>query len=280
MRSGDVETLMLFADLELSVGDLYRAFSRQFVEEENFWVDLAHEEDQHQQWILALKEGVEEGNVKVDATGIDPEQIRQTIEKLSELKAMAEEGELSLRSALEAALNLETSLIEGKIFNLFLKHSDKGGEVRDELLSATNTHALKVKVRIEEIWGEDAVNPRHRAFLEEQPANGSIVAACGLVCSACRSFLDEKCKGCKENVKATWCKVRECCAYLDYRTCAECVEFTTPRDCGKFNNFFSKLYGFFQNSDRAACILQIRELGVEGHAKKMMKSHKKTIPRH
>ncbi|PLX38883.1 MAG: hypothetical protein C0608_11900 [Deltaproteobacteria bacterium] len=107
-----------------------------------------------------------------------------------------------------------------------------------------------------------------------------MVAACGLVCSACRSFLDEKCKGCKDNIKATWCKVRECCGNLDYRTCAECVEFTNPRDCKKFNNFFSKLYGFFQNSDRAACILQIRELGVDGHARKMMKSHLKTISKH
>jgi hypothetical protein len=45
--------------------------------------------------------------------------------------------------------------------------------------------------------------------------------------------------------------------------------------CGHFNNFFSKLFGFIFRSDRAACIRQIREIGVEGHAEKMsaMKCH-------
>jgi hypothetical protein len=40
-------------------------------------------------------------------------------------------------------------------------------------------------------------------------------------------------------------------------------------DCKNFNNFMSKVFGFLFKSDRAACIRQIREKGIEKHAEIM-----------
>ena len=42
--------------------------------------------------------------------------------------------------------------------------------------------------------------------------NADLVASCGLYCGACRAHLAGKCAGCRENAKATWCKIRSCCA--------------------------------------------------------------------
>jgi Protein of unknown function (DUF3795) len=109
--------------------------------------------------------------------------------------------------------------------------------------------------------------------------NAGLVANCGLYCGACKSFLDEKCKGCHENSKATWCKVRSCCMEKQITSCAECAEFADPRACGKFNNFMSKLFGLVFKSDRAACIAQIKRLGLEGHAKAMAEKGSQTIKR-
>ena len=102
-----------------------------------------------------------------------------------------------------------------------------------------------------------------------------LVARCGLYCGACKSFLAGKCHGCRENSKASWCKVRACCAEKHIKSCAECAEFADPRTCGKFNNFMSRLFGLVFSSDRAACIDQIRQDGLDGHAKIMadLKSH-------
>ena len=37
-----------------------------------------------------------------------------------------------------------------------------------------------------------------------------LIAKCGLYCGACNSYITGKCPGCNENVKATWCKIRNC----------------------------------------------------------------------
>ena len=104
-------------------------------------------------------------------------------------------------------------------------------------------------------------------------ADASLVAACGLYCGECRSFIAGKCPGCAKNVKASWCTVRSCCADKETGTCAGCTrEDAEPMNCPKFNNFMSKLFAFFFKSDRAACIKQIKELGVKGHAEKMAES--------
>ncbi|MBN2407836.1 MAG: DUF3795 domain-containing protein [Elusimicrobia bacterium] len=97
----------------------------------------------------------------------------------------------------------------------------------------------------------------------------NLVAFCGLYCGACARYLKDKCPGCQENSKATWCAIRTCCMKNEYSSCADCKEFSNPKDCKKFDNFMSKLFGLIFRSDREACINQIKELGLEGHAAKM-----------
>jgi hypothetical protein len=115
--------------------------------------------------------------------------------------------------------------------------------------------------------------------MTEISVNTALVARCGLYCGACKSYLSGKCAGCHENARATWCGVRSCCAQKQIATCAECVDFPDPRACRKFNNFMSKLFAVVYRSDRAACITQIKDIGLEGHAKVMAQSGRQTIRR-
>jgi hypothetical protein len=105
--------------------------------------------------------------------------------------------------------------------------------------------------------------------MREIVASADQVARCGLYCGACAKFLSEKCPGCHENEKATWCKIRSCCIESGISSCADCAEFADARECTKFDNPMSKLFALFFRSDRAACIDQIRRLGLEGHAEAM-----------
>jgi len=115
--------------------------------------------------------------------------------------------------------------------------------------------------------------------MSEVQATPELVAYCGLYCGACRSYANGKCKGCHENSKATWCTVRVCCIEKNITSCADCADHLDPRDCNKFNNFMSRLFGFVFKSDRAACIEQIRQLGIDGHAKIMAEKKLHTINR-
>jgi hypothetical protein len=107
-------------------------------------------------------------------------------------------------------------------------------------------------------------------------ADKNLIAFCGLYCGACKSYLKGKCNGCRENDKATWCKVRLCCFENNYLSCADCQK-TGLMDCKIFNNFFSKIIGYFLRSDRAACINLIKEKGYENFAIIMAGNKKHTI---
>lgn len=109
-------------------------------------------------------------------------------------------------------------------------------------------------------------------------ADKNLVACCGLYCGACGSYLKGKCKGCRENVKATWCKTRACCMENNYLSCANCQKMDYM-DCKKFNNFISKLYGVILRSDRPACIRRIKEIGYEQYASEMAASQRQSVKR-
>ncbi len=115
--------------------------------------------------------------------------------------------------------------------------------------------------------------------MREVIASADLVAYCGLYCGACRSYLGERCEGCHENRKATWCGVRSCCIERGLSSCAACTQFSEPRDCKKFDNFIAKLFALILRSDRPACIAQVRRLGLEGHARAMAAEKLQTIKR-
>ena len=115
--------------------------------------------------------------------------------------------------------------------------------------------------------------------MKEIVAERNLVAYCGLYCGACGSYLKGKCPGCHENVKAKWCKIRTCCGEHKYATCADCKEFTDPSECDKFNNLIARVFGVVFNSNRPACVLKIREVGLDGFATHMAGLKRQSLPR-
>jgi len=101
--------------------------------------------------------------------------------------------------------------------------------------------------------------------------NLQLLSYCGLYCGACPSYKKAKCPGCAANEKAKWCKIRTCNIMKGISSCAECDEFAEVNDCKKFNNFISKAFGFFFNSDRRKGILYIKSQGTEAFASHMIK---------
>jgi hypothetical protein len=115
--------------------------------------------------------------------------------------------------------------------------------------------------------------------VKEIVSDVNLVAYCGLYCGACGAYLKGRCAGCHDTDKRAWCKIRTCCRQADYASCADCKVFGDPNDCRTFNNLIAKVFGLIFRSDRAACIRQIRELGVRGHADAMARAKAQTIKR-
>ncbi|MEW6111396.1 MAG: DUF3795 domain-containing protein [Thermodesulfobacteriota bacterium] len=115
--------------------------------------------------------------------------------------------------------------------------------------------------------------------MREIVSNPGLVAYCGLYCGACRAYLKEGCPGCHDNQKASWCKIRSCCIDEGLATCVDCKQFSDPNDCKKFNNVVAKVFSLLFRSNRAACLRQVRDLGIQGHADNMSELKRPTIRR-
>ncbi len=114
--------------------------------------------------------------------------------------------------------------------------------------------------------------------MKEIVADKSLIAYCGLYCGACRSYLNDQCPGCAKNEKASWCKVRACCIDHQYASCADC-KIKELAECAEFNSFMAKVFAFIFNSNRSACVRQIRDVGYETFAQEMASKRTQTIKR-
>jgi hypothetical protein len=115
--------------------------------------------------------------------------------------------------------------------------------------------------------------------MKEIISDAQSIAYCGLYCGACKAYLRERCPGCHDNEKATWCRIRLCCINNQYSTCADCRQFTDPNDCRIFNNLISRIFSVIFRSNRAACIRQIQDIGIQGHADRMAELKSQSIQR-
>ena len=115
--------------------------------------------------------------------------------------------------------------------------------------------------------------------MREVTVDENLIAACGLYCGACRRYLRGGCPGCRDNKKASWCKVRSCCRDHGYRSCADCTEFADVMACKKYNNWIARVFGFVFRSNRAACIGLIRQQGYPAFAADMAANQRQTIRR-
>lgn len=114
-------------------------------------------------------------------------------------------------------------------------------------------------------------------FMKSIEVNKRLTAACGLYCGACRKYLSEKCRGCHENEKATWCKIRTCVREHGFHSCAECRKDVS--ECKIYSNLIGKIFAFLFSSDRPACIRYIREHGEQAFAEEMTKRKCQTMKR-
>ena len=91
-----------------------------------------------------------------------------------------------------------------------------------------------------------------------------VLAYCGLVCSQCGAYLNQRCRGCySDKPMSLNCKVKPCAQEKNYSSCAECKDFADFKKCKKLNNWISKIFGFIFRTDRIANLNQIREIGLD-----------------
>lgn len=137
--------LKMMAKNEELVSSLYRIYSEKFAVHKDFWFGLAVEEIEHSAWILDLNKKVLEGDVRFNESRFNVYAIENFRDYMNELIDIANTQEITLESALSNALNIESSLIEKKFFDVFEADSGELKEVLNLLAISTKRHAKLVR---------------------------------------------------------------------------------------------------------------------------------------
>lgn len=111
--------------------------------------------------------------------------------------------------------------------------------------------------------------------MREPVKDTNLIAYCGLYCGSCRSYLKERCPGCRESKKLGWCKIRTCCMEQSYKSCADCTTYIKLPECKKLNNLIAKFFALVFKSNRFGSLELIRAKGYDEYAREM--TEKKTM---
>jgi len=125
---------------ELILAKMYKQFSKAHPHHCQFWSQLAHEEAMHAKWIKSLGQHFENGNIGLLECQINHQAIKTSISHLERQTKASKNGHLSLLNAVTVALDIEKSLIDKKVFDIFDLAGVKNGRIRANLEKETTRH--------------------------------------------------------------------------------------------------------------------------------------------
>ena len=114
-----VQTLDDLCHLEAAMAAYYLACSEKWKKKSSLWMELALEEEQHENVLRNLSRVVEAHPDQFE-TGltIEPTAIASYVDNISEMHSDIMKGQVSLEAALKFALGMEESIIEGRFFEV------------------------------------------------------------------------------------------------------------------------------------------------------------------
>ena len=141
MTSGDaIELIQEIRRHELILAKMYRQFSKSHPNHKGFWSKLAHEEAIHAKWIKSLGQHYQNGNIGLADVKVSPQAIKTSISHLERQTEASKNGNLTLLNAVSIALDIEKSMIDNKIFEIFDLMGVKNGRIREGLEKETAKH--------------------------------------------------------------------------------------------------------------------------------------------
>ncbi|MHB8149648.1 MAG: rubrerythrin family protein [Desulfobulbia bacterium] len=147
--------ITLLLKQETLLASLYQTFAQKFPEHEEFWSQLAREEEKHAGWLEQLRAATKKKVVLFNEGRIKTYTMETFVQGLEEKLNRAKTGGFDARQALACAIDLERCLIEKNVFSLFDGMTDKAGNTMKFLAKETREH----QARAEKLYRETAKGP-------------------------------------------------------------------------------------------------------------------------
>jgi len=141
-------------EIESTIGRMYRVFAEKFPAQRDLWLQIAEEEDLHAQWAQTLADDASRGAIKLKRSRLDVGSIQLFRVHARNLLYRAENEELSVSQAMDMALDLETSLLERRFYDIFDGDSEALRKVFSDMRAQTQDHLGKLRALTEASRGQ------------------------------------------------------------------------------------------------------------------------------
>lgn len=131
--------------IEETLAEIYRLFAKRFPAHRELWSRLAEDELDHAGWIRDLYGRVEGGTVSLKEEGFRLEGIQDFLQYAQERLKEAHEEKLPFMHALDMALDLESSLLERKFYQIFEADSEAIQQAFEDMDRQIREHAGRIR---------------------------------------------------------------------------------------------------------------------------------------
>ena len=129
---------------ELAVARLYEQFAETFEEDAEFWQGLATEEHKHARWIGEARDLARTEPVEPAAPPVRLQAVEHMIQYVESIGERCRKGELTRVNAYALARDVENSLLESRIFGLFVPARDQLRALQERLVRDTSMHRQRI----------------------------------------------------------------------------------------------------------------------------------------
>jgi 1,2-phenylacetyl-CoA epoxidase catalytic subunit len=146
------QILDILRDIELIVAELYKRFSRSFLQDRVFWENLSQDEESHAVMVSELKNTLlkngspfELGKLNIPALSTYRQGIEGQLVRL-------ERGEIRRQSALFIARDFEKTLIEHRFYDSIRSENPEYRAIQEKIRRETEFHLQKLENYIKTLF--------------------------------------------------------------------------------------------------------------------------------
>lgn len=144
-KNETLHAIELLKAIEWTVSRIYEVFANKFPVHKDLWTQLSDEEKLHARWIENLLVEAASGSIKLKKGRFNAGAIQSFSQYAEEILCRIKKENISLTQAVDMAIDLETSLLERRFYEIFDGDSDILRETFSNMIAETSDHIGKIR---------------------------------------------------------------------------------------------------------------------------------------
>jgi rubrerythrin len=145
VKTETLHAIELLKAIESTVSRIYEVFANKFPVHNNLWTQLADEERIHARWIENLLEEAASGSIELKKGRFNTGAIQSFSQYAEDILSRIQKEEISMAQAADMAIDLETSLLERKFYEVFQGDSEILQQTFSNMKAQTSGHVGKIQ---------------------------------------------------------------------------------------------------------------------------------------